>query len=239
MSGAFDYSPITVVTFDAGGTLLRPHPSVGAIYREVALNYGCDHPADVLDHRFRAAFRTVSKDDSVLDPEARERDFWRQVVSRTIADPTLERPEDFDAFFGELWETFAHASRWREFDGAVTMLQDLKSRGYRLGIISNWDHRLHTVLEESGLNSLFEVVVISTEARCEKPDPEIFRVAENAFGVEPVQCLHVGDSQKHDVVGAVAAGWNSLFVRHDGGPAGEGEVGCLSQIPGLLQTNHY
>lgn len=237
MSGPFDYKQVTVVTFDAGGTLLRPHPSVGAIYREVALNHGCDYPAELLDGRFRAAFHTVSKDDSVPDPEARERDFWRQVVSETIADPNLVRPVDFKAFFAELWETFAHASRWREFDGAREMLRELKKRGFRLGIISNWDQRLHTVLEESGLHSLFEVVVISTEARCEKPNEQIFRVAEKAFGIDRRHCLHVGDSRKHDIDGAVSAGWRALLIRQDNQSLRSGEVGSLSQIPGLFSRD--
>jgi putative hydrolase of the HAD superfamily len=239
VSDPFDYKQVTVVTFDAGGTLLRPHPSVGAIYREVALKHGCEYPADMLDGRFRAAFHTVSRDDSVPDPEARERDFWRRVVLETIANPELEQPKNFDSFFVELWETFAHASRWREFDGAGAMLCELKKRGFRLGIISNWDQRLHIVLEESDLQSLFEVVVISTEARCEKPDPQIFRVAEKAFGVDPSQFLHVGDSRKHDIDGAHAAGWKALLVRHDNLPARDCEVGQLDQIVSLLDPNCY
>jgi HAD superfamily hydrolase (TIGR01509 family) len=95
------------------------------------------------------------------------------------------------------------------------------------------------VLEESGLQSLFEVVVISTEARSEKPDPQIFRVAEKAFGVDPRQFLHVGDSRKHDIDGAHAAGWKALLIRHDDRPARDGEVGQLDQIMSLLDPNCY
>jgi putative hydrolase of the HAD superfamily len=229
-----DFNQVSVVTFDAGGTLLLPHPSVGAVYREVALLHGRDYPAAVLDSRFRDAFQNVSKDDSVPDPEARERDFWRRVVLETLSAPELEAMRDFDGFFAELWESFAHASRWREIDGAGATLRELRKRGYRLGIISNWDKRLHTVLEETGLSELFEAVVISTETTSEKPDAAIFRTAEAAFGVTPERCLHVGDSRKHDIDGARAAGWGALLVRHDDGPGCDGEVGQLRQIPDLL-----
>lgn len=234
MTGSTDYRSIAVITFDAGGTLLRPHPSVGAVYREVALRHGRDYPAKILDRRFRGAFHSVSRDDSVPDPEARERDFWRRVVLETIDDPIIERMDDFDAFFAELWESFAHAHRWREIEGASTMLRELKQRGYRIGIISNWDRRLHTVLEETGLRELFEMVMISTEAGSEKPDADIFRLAEKSFGVQAGQCLHIGDSRKHDIAGALAAGWHSLLIRHDEDPAIDDEVGCLGQIPDLL-----
>jgi putative hydrolase of the HAD superfamily len=231
-----DFNHVSVVTFDAGGTLLLPHPSVGAVYREIALLHGRNYPAAVLDIRFRAAFHAVSKGDSVPDPEARERDFWRRVVLATLSAPELEPIKNFDLFFAELWESFAHASRWREIAGAGEMLRELKRRGYRLGIISNWDKRLHSVLEETGLQALFEIVVISTEATSEKPDVAIFRTAETAFGVAPEQCLHIGDSRKHDIVGARTAGWSALLVRHDNDPAVDGEVGQLNQIPDLLPT---
>jgi putative hydrolase of the HAD superfamily len=232
-AGAIDLARVAVVTFDAAGTLLRPHPSVGAIYREVGLSHGCDLPEDALDHAFRAAFHAVSKDPAVLDPEGRERDFWRRVVLHAFR--SLGRvPDRFDAFFEELWETFAHGSRWRVYERAPETLHELRRRGYRLGVLSNWDNRLHRVLAETGLRLHFEVVTISSEAGAEKPDTGIFRRAEAAHGVAPAQCLHIGDSLKHDIEGAQAAGWPVLRVRHDGGPAAPGEIGCLSQLLELL-----
>lgn len=233
MSAPPGFAGIAAVTFDAAGTLLRPHPSVGAIYREVGLAHGCDLPADALDHAFHEAFHAVSKDPTVLDPEGRERDFWRRVVLHAFR--ALGRvPEPFDAFFAELWETFAHGARWRVYHGAAATLEALRARGLRLGVLSNWDARLHRVLAETGLRALVDVVTISSEARAEKPDTAIFRAAEAALGHGPGACLHVGDSLKHDVAGAHAAGWRVLRVRHDGGPPAPGEIGTLAQVLALL-----
>ena len=224
---------IEVVTFDAAGTLLCPHPSVGAVYREVALCHACDHAAEALDGAFREAFHHVSKDPAVLDPERRERDFWRRVVLHAFQ--SLGRtPARFDPFFDELWETFAHGHRWRVFAGTHETLAALRRRGYRLGVLSNWDNRLHRVLAETGLRACFDAVTISSEAGHEKPDIGIFRCAEAAHGAAPGQFLHVGDSLKHDVAGARDAGWSVVHVRHDGGPAADGEVGSLAQLLDLL-----
>lgn len=227
------YAEIEVVTFDAAGTLLAPHPSVGAVYREIGLCHGCDHPAEALDQAFRDAFHAVSKDRAVLDPEGRERDFWRRVVLHAFH--ALGRaPLQFDPFFEDLWETFAHGSRWRVYESVIPTLAGLRDRGYRLGVLSNWDNRLHRVLAETGLRAHFEAVTISSEAGFEKPDLGIFRRAEAAHRVGPGHLLHIGDSLKHDVDGARAAGWQVLRVRHDGGPPADGEIGCLSQLLGLL-----
>jgi len=233
MSHGIDFARVEVVTFDAAGTLLRPHPSVGAVYREVGLTHGCDHAEDTLDAAFHAAFHAVSKDPTVLDPEGRERDFWRRVVRHAFRALGRE-PAAFDTFFEELWETFAHGSRWRVYERAPETLNELSRRGYRLGVLSNWDNRLHRVLAETGLRPHFEIVTISSEAGAEKPDTAIFRRAEAAHATAPGRCLHIGDSLKHDVEGARAAGWPVLRVRHDGGPPAPGEIGCLSQLLQLL-----
>lgn len=233
MSGPPLLTGVRAITFDAGGTLLAPHPSVGAVYREVALAHGCDFTAEALEAGFKSAFQEVSKDAAVLDPEARERDFWRRVVAAAIAD--LEpAPADFAAFFAELYETFAHAHRWRVLPGVEETLRSLRERGFRAAVLSNWDHRLHSVLDESGLRPLFDAVVISSEVGIEKPDAGIFRAAERALGAAPAECLHIGDSRKHDIEGARAAGWRALLVLHAAGPAEDGEIGFLSDLPGRL-----
>ena len=50
---------ILAVTFDVGGTLIEPWPSVGAIYAEVAAEHGLPGlSAGELTRRFGAAWRT-------------------------------------------------------------------------------------------------------------------------------------------------------------------------------------
>ncbi len=238
MNAARRFATIAVVTFDAGGTLLAPHPSVGSRYREIALRHGCAHDAAALDRAFRLAFGRVSKSSLQGDPEARERDFWRRIVLATFAEagPPALPPDRFDAFFEDAWETLAHGGCWRLLPDALVTIQSLRARGYRLGVLSNWDHRLHRILAETGLAPGFDHVLISSEVGAEKPDAGIFRAAERVFRVEPGQCLHVGDSPQHDRDGAEAAGWHSVLVRRDDGPMdGEHDIHRLADLLALLR----
>jgi putative hydrolase of the HAD superfamily len=224
---------VSAVTFDAGGTLLEPHPSVGEVYAEVLWSFGLERDPDKLEADFQAAFASVSKNTALLDPNEREKDFWRQVVRRTVEQDPFPH-EMFPDVFLTMWDTFSHGTRWRVFDGSQELLHNLRARGYRLGVISNWDRRLHRVLDETGLASFFDPIIVSADIGIEKPDPGIFRAAETVLGHPPESCLHVGDSRHHDLTGALDAGWAGILVRNDGDPIRLPTVGRLSDLDGLL-----
>jgi len=210
-------SAIRTVTFDAGGTLLYPHPSVGEIYAQVMRRHGLDHaPAD-LEAGFRKVWRTVQRSgkEGVVS-ENSELEWWRRVVCAILDE--LGHPENFDALFDELWTSFGDAGHWRLHDGGCEILQILSESGFRLGILSNWDSRLRTVLDGIGLTAFFDHIVISAEVGFEKPSTEIFRHTEDVFGVAPEAIVHIGDSLHHDVQGAAAAGWRPVYVDHSGEP---------------------
>lgn len=229
----FDFSTVRAVTFDAGGTLLTPHPSVGEVYAEILGEYGITRNPLELESAFQSAFSSISKNPAVLDPDEREKDFWRQVVRETMKESPIPTSQ-FDDIFINMWDSFSHADRWRVFDGSHEILKTLRDRGYWLGVLSNWDQRLHSVLEETGLSDLVESVVISVEVGVEKPDSGIFRVAETMSGMPPDALLHVGDSRHHDLVGARDAGWSGILIRNDEGPADPPSIGRLADLIEVL-----
>jgi HAD superfamily hydrolase (TIGR01549 family) len=84
------------------------------------------------------------------------------------------------------------------------VLQSLKQGGKRIGIISNMDPRLENILQEAGLRHYFEFVIASYEARCFKPQVDIFKLALEKYSKEctkPVECCHIGDSYNEDYLG--------------------------------------
>jgi len=82
-------------------------------------------------------------------------------------------PQLFDA----LYERFAQPDVWRIYDDVHPTLQGLRQRGYRLGVISNWDERLHLLLERLDLSRYLDAVVLSSDVGATKPSPGFFQRA--------------------------------------------------------------
>lgn len=143
---------------------------------------------------------------------------------------------DFEAWFEDLYRDFGSAAVWRPFDDAVPALERLRARGLRLAVVSNWDRRLHGILEEGGLREWFDAVVVSSEVGWRKPHPGIFREALAALRVAPGEVLHVGDSVGDDLAGAAAMGIRAALIDRGGGvaPPGHPVLRDLREIEGLL-----
>jgi putative hydrolase of the HAD superfamily len=116
----------------------------------------------------------------------------------------------------------------------------LRSAGLRLGVVSNSDGRVEAALAAAGLSHYFEVVVDSTLAGVEKPDPAIFRAALDALAVPPAQTVYVGDLYEVDILGARAVGMRAVLFVPPGRRETEGSplVRSLSALADdLLQEN--
>lgn len=227
-----NYSSIKAVTFDAAHTLFHPYPSVGAIYREVMLEHDLDYKIEELETGFKRAFSNIHKDKTILDGEQRERSYWHSVVEESIRTLT-PKPSNFETLFNDLWETFAHGKRWKPAEGAIETLTALKERGYCIALLTNWDSRVRTVLEEKGFDSSFDHLFISSEIGHEKPDLGIFHHAEDALKFGPHEILHIGDSLQHDIEGALAAGWHAIRITNEVDLA-QNSCPNITKLSGLL-----
>jgi putative hydrolase of the HAD superfamily len=102
--------------------------------------------------------------------------------------------------------------RFEAFEDAVPTLDQLRARGLRLVVVSNWDCGLGEVLERIGLRSRVDAVITSAEVGASKPDARIFEAALDAAGCGPGEALHVGDSPDADVAGAEAVGIRAVLI---------------------------
>ena len=196
--------PIRAVTFDVGGTLIEPYPSVGHVYAKVAARHGLSLLPDVLNRRFAAAWRARKN-------FAHARSGWSELVDATFAGLTEIPPSR--TFFAELYDEFTFPRAWRIYDDVVPALQFLRGRGLKLGIISNWDERLRPLLRILELDVWFDAIGISVEIGQSKPNPAVFQRVAAALGVEPPSILHIGDSRVEDLEAARAAGFRALLIR--------------------------
>ena len=109
------------------------------------------------------------------------------------------------------WETFLEDMV--PYAGAVGLMKLLKENGVRVGICTNMTAMMQVrKLEKLGLLPFVDLLVTSEEAGTEKPRPEIFALSIRKAGCAPGECLMVGDSPKHDIEGALAAGMKALLL---------------------------
>jgi len=246
--------PTRCLFFDAGGTLLHPHPSVGAVYAEVAARHGFACDADRLDQGFRVVFRAEHQGaradgrPAYGPSRATAHAFWKRLVARVFAEAGEEaariaRDEaTFARYFDDLFDDFARPERFALAEGALETIGAFRRAGWRTGLLSNWDVRLRPLIERGPLAGLLDPFVVSCEAGWEKPDGRIFAEAAKAAGLAPAQCVLMGDSFVEDVSGAMAAGWGAVWYNpHQKPQPGEvtqagafEEVARIEELPELL-----
>ncbi|HWR98509.1 MAG TPA: HAD-IA family hydrolase, partial [Candidatus Methanoperedens sp.] len=184
------------VLFDAVATLIRPWPSVGAVYARAVAPRGVSCGAKALTSAFPAAYRELSPQrfcgrSGLQTSERRERRWWEKVVTRTFERAGCGRPPR--TAIAAAIESFSRGAAWRPCAGAVEALAALRAQGLKVAVVSNYDSRLHRVVVELGLRRFFDAVLVSSEVGWAKPSPRIFAAALAALRVAPAEALMVGD----------------------------------------------
>ena len=225
------FQNIQAVTFDVGGTLIDPRPSVGHVYAEVAARHGLKNlSVEMLNRRFLAVWR--AQPDLVQTKAA-----WAEIVDQVFLG-LVERPPS-QTFFSELYQRFSEPGAWHIYEDVLPALKTLGARGLRLGVISNWDDRLRPLLSRLGLANHFQTIVVSCEAGSAKPAPAIFQKAAGQLGMEGSVILHVGDSLEMDIQAAQSAGWSAVQIIRKGVGVGEWQVTSLLDLSALIGSGGH
>ncbi len=234
---------LRAVFFDAAGTLFEAREPVGHSYARIARKHGLDASGELVTVGFRRAFGSAGglafgPGHEAAELRRLERGWWRELVRRSFTG--LGEFDDFDAFFDELFAYFAEPAHWEPMPEAPEVLGRLKQSGLKLGVISNFDHRLYRILEGLGLDGYFDSITISSEAGFAKPAGEVFALAMERLGVGGFEAAHVGDSEHMDFIGARRAGMAAVLIE----PAGashavdgrEGRIPSLASIIDVVQV---
>jgi putative hydrolase of the HAD superfamily len=228
-----DLTRPAAISFDVTGTLLGV-PRLGEIYAESFARHGLAAPPGALAAMVREVWRELSVRIRLGEcrftshPEG-AKGFWRDLVFRVAARLELPPPTPFLA--AELYERFAHAEAWEVFPEVPEALAALRAAGVRLAVTSNFDPRLPRLLADTGLAASLEVVVFSAEVGVEKPHPAIFEELLGALELPASEVLHVGDSRRDDVEGALAVGMRALWLTRG---SRRGDLASLGDLPARL-----
>jgi putative hydrolase of the HAD superfamily len=204
---------IRAIVFDVGGTLIYPADPVGETYAKFARAHGLKLHAESTTTAFREAFKSSSpRAKGDIPTNGNDRAWWKQVVTRSLQDKTFPDPAAFEAFFEDVYLHYAKADAWGIYPEAFEVLEALRDRGVDLVVLSNWDARLHAVLDKSGLGEYLSKRFISAELGWEKPDPAIYRHVTEILRLQPGTLFSVGDDPKNDVEGPKKAGWRAVQI---------------------------
>ena len=211
---------VRAVFFDAGETILHPHPSFAELFAEVLRSRG-----RVVDQaRVQEVVSAYSArfTDTVVSGEGRlwstspdrSRAMWRGLYEAFFQELGIDG--DRDGLFDALHERFTDVSSYRLHPDALPTLDRLAGTDLTLGLISNFEEWLQRLLEVLEVRQYFDVTVISGVEGVEKPDPRIFRIALDRAGVSPEESVYVGDHPFFDVQAAREVGMVPVLIDRRG-----------------------
>ena len=154
-----------VIFLDAVGTIFGVKGSVGEVYSQIAREFGVTISPARLNkafvHSFKAAPPPIFLDAEPADIPQREFDWWRTIALNTFETAgALKQFPDFSAFFSELYIHFGTAEPWFIYADVLPSLMNWRRLGIEMGIISNFDSRIYSVLQSLGLSDYFTSVTI-------------------------------------------------------------------------------
>jgi 2-haloacid dehalogenase len=191
--------PVRAFVFDAYGTLFDVHAAI-ARHREAA---GPD--AD----RFSEIWRTKQLEYAwMLSAAGHYVDFW--TLTERALDHAFARVPSVDR---KLRTTLLDAYfKLDAFPDARAALKALKASGLKTAILSNGNPRmLQGAVDAAGLKDDLDAVLSVDSIRIYKPQPEVYAMVTDAFGIAPADVAFVS-SNRWDVMGATAFGFRCVWV---------------------------
>lgn len=164
-------------------------------------------------------------------------DFWRvtgDALDFALATLKIDRPGLRD----RLMHLYLELKTYPE---VPVMLQELKTRGFKLAILSNGSpSMLGAVIKNSGLEGVFDGVFSVEEVGVYKPHPSVYALAAKGLSLDPSRICFLS-SNGWDAFSAKAFGFQTLWCNRFGQPperipaTPDGEILDLSVLPPMLK----
>lgn len=219
---------VDTIFLDAGDTLIAYRRPLRILLQDFFIEQ------DEIVHRERIAealgvvnarYHTIMNGVRTVDGERR---MWLE-VARDLLDVLLPRRRDLyvqlGRWFAESWKLM------KVFRDVRPALRQLRSNGYRLAVVSNWEPSLEEVLDHLGLRFHFTAVVTSSVEGVWKPDPRLYAIALERCGIAPEQAVSVGDDIERDIEAARYLGIHGILLdRFDDHAEFTPRVGNLAEL---------
>lgn len=118
----------------------------------------------------------------------------KETYKTLASNDNLEEADRFAQLFKEKADDVMVANT-ELYVGVKEVLQQLKNKGYRIGIVTTKFHyRIEQILSKFEANELVDIIVGAEDVKIEKPNPEGLLWAIEHLGIEKENVLYVGDS---------------------------------------------
>jgi putative hydrolase of the HAD superfamily len=249
IGSAIGANKVSAILLDAGGVLVFPEPGhVLPPLRAAGLDPG-------LSTLERAHYQAMAAQDRQHAPPVPDT-WWRDYLTTYVA--ACGVPADQAAQFATEMAQHPRPGRWAYAGlGVKDGLRALAALGLPMGVVSNSDGSVESDLRRVSIcyvpdgttktanqahpapaGVAMRVILDSAVVGVAKPDPGIFRIALDALGVPAGRdVLHVGDSLRYDVTGALAAGLQPVHMDPYGFcplPDGHPHIGSLAELARAL-----
>jgi HAD superfamily hydrolase (TIGR01549 family) len=224
------------VLFDVDFTLIYPGPTFrGEGYRQFCLRYGMDVDAAKFEAGVASAAPLLESPDDVYNPEIFIA-YTNHIIERMGG--TGPRIDDCSR---EIYREWAACQHFELYDDVPAVMRELADWGVRIGLISNTHRCLESFQSHFELQGLVSATISSSDHGLMKPHPSIFTAALQLLDVEPAEAVMVGDSFKHDIIGALNAGMRAILLNRGdtAAPQVAGDrrvavIHSLRELPALL-----
>ena len=204
------YENFKAFFFDLGGTILDATKDKRAhfeILSEIILRYGIPITAEeALNSHYEYLAEEINKETFINTWDALERALHK-LFSEYTPGISLDFPWIKDLYF-KYHDKYVDVA-----EGAIEVLNKIKSKNLYLGIISDIDNDyMEFQLEKLKIKDMFDSITTSEEVRAYKPNPQIFEKALSKAKIEGKDAIYIGDNYWRDIIGAKKVGMTAVLI---------------------------
>ncbi|MFX0106960.1 MAG: HAD family hydrolase [Candidatus Hodarchaeota archaeon] len=215
-----DFSNIRVLIFDFDDTLYHTNLWLVDLIRPWLKDAGLEEQAGLSNEAIQDGFRVA-------------RDWLWKYMKSTNLQPTWIPPEEMwlrytEVLLGTLgvvkeirehaidltrtWLEYGYDFKTKFIEESRPVLEELRSRGYRFGLVTNRWEDPTPMLERDSIIHLFDDVQHSHVPGYMKPSPYMLLQVASRLGVNPLRCAFIGDFVALDVEAAIRASMMPILL---------------------------
>jgi putative hydrolase of the HAD superfamily len=224
---------LRAVLFDVDFTLSRPGPELGPDgYRRVGERHGLALDPSCYEQARLDAIAEVQRHPELEHDE----EIWIAFTEHIVRGMGGGE-EGATACAVEMVREWERHENFSLYEDALPVLDDLRSYGLKLGLVSNGQRDLEEFVLHHGL--AVDVAVGSKAFGRQKPHPSIFEAALTALGISAGETAMVGDDLEDDIEGARALGMHAVLLDREGRyPEAQESIPDLFALPAALGLSH-